>query len=102
MEINQIITAMQDNDAVSNSMITFRNLFRKLGYKSDIYARYNSCKNEEVLNYKKFKSNKNNILIYHYCFDNLMFYFVRALSDKKILYYHGIAPLKHFIEFGDN
>lgn len=101
MEINQVATSIPKNDGLAIGITSFKKIFKELGYESKIYSMNNSYDGAKILNYKKLRENKNNILIYYYLFDNIMFDFVKSVKDKKVLYYCGITPLKYFEHFGN-
>ena len=104
MEIHQILPTISPGDAIGNDVIEIRNILRKWGYKSDIYAQNihpEMSKNaKKYIAYKKISS-KDNILIFHFSIGSEVFDFVKTLPDKKIMIYHNITPHKYFIGIND-
>ena len=104
MEIHQILPTISPGDAIGNEVIEIRNILRKWGYKSDVYAQNihpeMSKIAKEYTTYKKVSS-KDNILIFHFSIGSEVSDFVKTLPDQKILRYHNITPHKYFIGIND-
>lgn len=104
MEIHQILPTISPGDAIGNDVIEIRNILRKWGYKSDIYAQNIHPKMSKIakkyIAYKKVSS-KDNILIFHFSIGSEVSDFVKTLPDKKIMIYHNITPHKYFIGIND-
>ena len=98
MQINQVLPALSYGDAVSNHAIEIRDILRKFGYDSNIYAKWIHPKVSKFAkplnNYKK---NAANIVIYHLSLAGLdVLDFVKRLPDTKVLIYHNITPHHYF------
>lgn len=104
-QIHQILPNFSYGDAIGNDCIAIRNLLRKWGYDSHIYAHYvhPKLKNEYKF-YTLYKdiSFEKNILIYHFSIATEVSDFVIGLPDKKIMVYHNITPENFFDGINDN
>ncbi|MCK4250664.1 glycosyltransferase family 4 protein [candidate division WOR-3 bacterium] len=104
MKIHQILPTISPGDAIGNDVIEIRNILRKWGYKSDIYAQNIHPEMSKIakkyIAYKKVSS-KDNILIFHFSIGSEVSDFVKTLPDKKIMIYHNITPHKYFIGIND-
>lgn len=102
MEIHQILPGIIKDDAIGNETLVLREYFRKLGYRSEIYAQYiqNGIDAYPYQKYKK-RSSKNNILFYHYSMGSDITDFIEKLPDKIILLYHNQTPEKYFLGIND-
>lgn len=98
MKIHQILPALNYGDAVSNDVIEIRNALRKMGHKSNIYAKYTHPKvSKFAKQLDTYKPNANNIVIYHFSLANSdVTTFVKSLPDVKVLKYHNITPHQYF------
>lgn len=94
---------MSYGDAVSNDAIEIRGALRRMGYDSEIFAKYIHPKvSKFVKPLKKYKKSPENIVIYHFSLAGLdVTEFVKTLSDIKILIYHNITPNDYFININD-
>jgi glycosyltransferase involved in cell wall biosynthesis len=102
MEIHQILPTISPGDAIGNDVIEIRDILRKWGYKSDIYAQniHPKMNAKRYTDYKKVSS-KDNLLIFHFSIGSEVSDFVKTLPDQKILRYHNITPHKYFIGIND-
>jgi glycosyltransferase involved in cell wall biosynthesis len=102
MEIHQILPTISPGDAIGNDVIEIRDILRKWGYKSDIYAQniHPKMNAKRYTDYKKVSS-KDNLLIFHFSIGSEVSDFVKTLPDRKILIYHNITPHKYFIGIND-
>lgn len=98
MKIHQILPAMSYGDAVSNDAIEIRGALRRLGYDSEIFAKYIHPKvSKFVKPLKKYNKSPENIVIYHFSLAGFeVTEFVKSLPDIKILIYHNITPHNYF------
>ena len=102
MEIHQILPTISPGDAIGNEVIEIRDILRKWGYKSDIYAQniHSKMNAKRYTDYKKVSS-KDNILIFHFSIGSEVSDFVKTLPDRKILRYHNITPYEYYIGIND-
>lgn len=103
MQINQIVPSLNYGDAVSSDIIAIRDVLRKYGYDSNIYAKFI---HPRVLKHAKqlslYKGDSSNILIYHFAVAGReVTEFVKKLPDNKILIYHNITPAEYFYDYDD-
>ncbi len=103
MKINQILPSLSYGDAVSNDAIEIKNSLKKMGYDSDIYAKYIDPKvSKFTKNLDQYNGNPNNIVLYHFSLAGYeVTHFVKQLSDIKILIYHNITPHHYFRNIND-
>jgi len=101
IQVHQIHPSVSYGDAIGNDMVEIQNLLRKMGYDSNIYAKYIHPKMNEVKNYTEYLkvSSRENILLIHYSigYGEELLSFIESLPDKKILIYHNITP-SHFFK----
>ncbi len=103
MQVHQILPVLDYGDAVSNDAIEIRHALRRMGYSSDIFAKYihpKVSKFAKPLN--QYKKNASNIVIYHFSVAGSdVTEFVKTLPDVKILKYHNITPHQYFNTIND-
>jgi glycosyltransferase involved in cell wall biosynthesis len=103
LQIHQINTNISPGDAIGNEMVEIREVLRKSGYKSNIYAKFIHPKLKDIKNYTDYMkvSSPQNILLVHYSteYGSELLDFLRLLPDKKILLYHNITPPVFFRNF---
>ncbi len=103
MKIHQILPALSYGDAVSNDAIEIRHALRRMGYSSDIFAKYIHPKVSKFAKHlNQYKKNASNIVIYHFSVAGSdVTEFVKTLPDVKILKYHNITPHHFFNNIND-
>ena len=100
--IHQYVSSVQRRDAIGEYAFVLRDIFRGLGYESEIF--YDSCSKEvraEVVSfdeYNRFSSPKN-FLVIHYGIKLPYLRLLTSLPEKKILIYHNITPGNFFKTF---
>jgi glycosyltransferase involved in cell wall biosynthesis len=104
MKIHQILTALSYGDAISNEAIEIRDSLRRMGYHSDIFAKYIHPKvSKYTKNLNEYKKNADNIVIYHFPLAGFeVTEFVKQLPDIKILIYHNFTPHYFFKNINNN
>lgn len=103
-EVHQILPSFSYGDAIGNNALEIRDVLRKWGYKSDIYAEHAHPKMSKFAkNFYEYKkcSSPDNILIFHYSIGSEVSRFVKTLPDKLILIYHNITPHHYFMGIND-
>lgn len=103
MKIHQILPALSYGDAVSNDAIEIRHALRRMGYSSDIFAKYIHPKVSKFAKHlNQYKKNASNIVICHFSVAGSdVTEFVKTLPDVKILKYHNITPHHFFNNIND-
>lgn len=102
MEIHQMLPTFSPGDAIGNEVIEINKILRKCGYDSQIYPENIHPDAENIhpkvdvkyLEYDKVSS-KDNVLIFHFSIGSYVSNYVKQLSDKKIIKFHGITPEKY-------
>lgn len=104
VQIHQILPSISYGDAISNHALEIRNILKRWGYKSEIYAQNIHPKLAHVTKvYTEYKkhSSPENILIFHFSIGSGISRFVKTLPDKKVLIYHNVTPCNYFLEIND-
>ncbi len=103
MEIHQILPDITNGDAIGNEALLIRDILRKWGFRSDIYAQHIRSGTGAIQyeNYQK-RSSKNNILIYHYSIGSCLSDFIKGLPDRIVIIYHNQTPEKYFWGINDH
>src|SRR3989344_4349346 len=103
MQINQILPTISYGDAISNNAFSIRDTINSLGYETRIFANnINKRIENKVEYYKKYKGDKDNILIIHFSIGDKIYDFVKDLPDKKILIYHNVTPPEYMENINEN
>lgn len=80
-------------DALGNQAVRIRELLRHWGYRSQVYAQFRDRRLEDPgLDYRRYRSRSDDLLLYHYSIGSPVTSFVRGLSAQVIPYYHNITP----------
>lgn len=80
-------------DALGNQAVRIRELLRRWGYRSQVYAQFRDRRLEDPgLDYHRYRSRSDDLLLYHYSIGSPVTAFVRGLSAQVIPYYHNITP----------
>lgn len=105
MEVHQLVSGFRSGDAIGNFAIELQTYLTQAGFKSDIYSiPEHTCVDykDRGIDFKKHKSNKDNILIYHFSLGSPATDYFKEAADKKIMIYHNITPAKFFKAFEPN
>lgn len=101
MQINQFHSGTTVGDAVTNQMLLIRDLLRKNGYESEIYAEYVDEELKHIIKpIGSYKGNKDAILLVHHSMGMNQFEKIVGLPDTKALIYHNITPERFFDDEG--
>jgi len=102
--IHQFHASLAWGDAIGNDLFALRRLFRKWGYRSEIFRIYAQ---EEVAHdthsvdeYPSYSSPRN-LLLVHYSTGWESFPEFMHLHDTRILVYHNITPCEYFEGFSE-
>ncbi|MCI0613788.1 glycosyltransferase [bacterium] len=100
MDLHQLVSSIAVGDAISNAAFSLQELFRKQGYRSEIFAEQipaelaEQCKH--LGRYPEFDSTEN-ILIAHYSIASMGMVTLPYFKARKILFYHNVTPYKYWI-----
>jgi len=101
MEINQFLPGFTLGDAISNYALILRDMFRRWGFKSEIYAVGKNIHPElrsEGLDYQSFSLvSLQNIAIYHFSIGSELTGFFKTIPGKRIIIYHNIGVCQLFM-----
>lgn len=101
--IHQLSSGISPRDAVSNEILEIRNILKKIGYNSQIYAeRIHPELKFKVKKYTNYKKRcKDDIFIYHQTVGINFLDFIKNLDSKIIMIYHNITPPEYFVGIND-
>jgi glycosyltransferase involved in cell wall biosynthesis len=96
--IHQITPTMSMGDAISNEVLAMQNLFQQMGIQGEIYAKnIDSRLSKKVRDFRKYKGNKQEIILHHFGIGSDVNDYVRELKNTtKIIRYHNITPAEFF------
>jgi len=95
--IDQLLAGFADGDAISNEAVHIRDILRKSGYESDIYAdrTYTSPSMlHECVDVKAYKPG--DMCIHHYSIGSPVVEIFSSANTRKVLIYHNITPADYF------
>lgn len=101
MQIHQLHTSAGYGDAIGNEMSSIREILRRQGHLSEIFAEHIDPRLAEAphhyLEYRVF-SDPENLLLLHFsvAYPPHLWEFVSAFPDRKVLIYHNITPRVFF------
>lgn len=101
MNIHQFHSGVAAGDAITNQMLFIKEILRKKGYSSEIYAEHIPKELEgKIKSVFSYEGEEDNILLIHHsmgfdCFEQIV-----SLPDKKVLIYHNITPERFFEDEG--
>lgn len=97
MEIHQFHSGSSSNDAITNQMLSIRQILRGEGYISEIFVEHiDPLLSTELRLFSQYQSNPENILLVHHSMGFDLFNEIVSLPERKILIYHNITPEKFF------
>lgn len=101
MQVDQILPSVSYGDAVSNDALNIRDVLRKNGYKSEIYAKHiHSDLARNVRPFESYKSDSRGILLYHFSLaGGDVTRFVMGKAERTALIYHNITPPEFFRDY---
>lgn len=100
-KITQLVPNFYGGDAISNQAAEMKEIFRSLGFKSEIFASSIDLKlKNKATFYKKYQrfSRPENLVFYHVSDPSPVTEFFKNLPDRKIIVYHNLTPQKFFRE----
>lgn len=91
--IHQIMPGFLYGDALGNQAVRIRELLQGWGYRSQVYAQFRDPSLEDPgLDYRRYRDDPDNVLIFHYSIGSPVTQFVRRLSARVVPYYHNVTP----------
>jgi glycosyltransferase involved in cell wall biosynthesis len=104
MNIHQILAGYADGDAISNEAVLLRKIFRRWGYRSEIYvdpARVSPRLKADCRSLVDYTAGESDICLYHYGIASPAVEVFLTTPAKKIMVYHNITPAEYFNGFDD-
>jgi glycosyltransferase involved in cell wall biosynthesis len=100
MVINQWVPAAHKGDAVGDSARHVRDLLRRLGHDSDLYAlTIDDALTADVRSFSAPSARKGDITIFHYALPSPMTAAFRSLAGRRVLQYHNVTPPAFFADY---
>lgn len=97
MKIVQVSHALTYGDAASNQVISLDRLFKKMNFRSAIYAgKIDSALEYPVSKYSGLRFSKDTLLIYHFSTGTSFVNQILKYPYPIVLYYHNITPARYF------
>lgn len=104
MNIHQILAGYADGDAISNEARQLRQIFRRWGHNSEIYAdpaRVSPSLKTDCRSLADYAAGEGDICLHHYGIASPAAEVFLASPAKKIMMYHNITPAGYFTGFDD-
>lgn len=104
MNIHQILAGYADGDAISNEAVMLREIFRRGGHRSEIYAdpaRVSPSLKKDCRSLADYMAGENDICLHHYGIASPATEVFLASAARKIMVYHNITPAEYFAGFDD-
>lgn len=104
MQIHQILAGYADGDAISNQAIQLREIFRRWGHRSEIYAepsRVSPSLKQDCRPLADYSAQVDDLVLHHYGIASPAVEVFLAAGGRKILVYHNITPAEYFAGFDD-
>jgi len=98
--INQWVPAAHVGDAIGDSARRVRDLLRRLGHQSDIYAL--TVDDELATDVRPFgdaDASRGDVTIFHYALPSLMTAAFGSLTGGRVLQYHNVTPAAFFAPY---
>ena len=106
MQVHQFHGVVAYGDAIGNDILNLREMLRKLGYASEIFAEYPQrnyeSKARHLNEYRKFSAPAN-VLLCHFSigYSTNVLQWLQRMPDRKVLIYHNITPHTYFAGVSD-
>src|SRR5712691_9585237 len=100
MIINQWVPAAHRGDAIGDSARRVRDLLRRLGHQSDLYAL--TIDDDLVGDVRPFSDSgarRGDLTIFHYALPSPMTEAFASLPHGRVLQYHNVTPAAYFAPF---
>ncbi|MBU4198693.1 MAG: glycosyltransferase [Verrucomicrobia bacterium] len=105
MHIHQILAGYADGDAISNEAVRLREIFRRWGHSSEIYAdpdRISPSLKSDCRLLADYSAGPGDLCLHHYGIASPAADVFLASPAKKIMVYHNITPAEYFDGFDDD
>ena len=100
MIVNQWLPAAHRGDAIGDSARKVRDLLRRQGHGSDIYAMtIDDDMRGEVRAFDESAARQGDVTIFHYALPSAMTGAFRELRGRRVLQYHNITPAHFFADY---
>ena len=104
MNIHQILVGYADGDAISSEARQLREIFRRGGHCSEIYAdpsRVSPSLKKDCRALADYAAGESDICLHHYGIASPATEVFLASPARKIMVYHNITPAEYFAGFDD-
>lgn len=101
MKVHQMLPTFSYGDAIGNHTLAIREILRKAGYESDIFAYNHDPRLAGEVRYfaeLEHEMGLKDIIIYHYSLSSPLSLLYKELPSKKVLIYHNITPHHFFYD----
>ena len=100
MIVNQWVPAAHRGDAIGDSARRVRDMLRRLGHRSDLFAlTIDEDLRDDVLPFSDAGAHQGQITIFHFALPSPMTEAFAALSGLRVLQYHNITPAHFFAPY---
>ncbi len=101
---DQLLAGFADGDAISHEAVAMRDILRKAGWASDIFAdprHVSPSLTGQFRPLSEYRSDAGAVAIHHYSIGSPALDLFAASNAKKIMIYHNITPADFFDGFDD-
>jgi glycosyltransferase involved in cell wall biosynthesis len=100
MIIHQWVPAAHRGDAIGNSARRVRDLLRRMGHQSELFAiTIDDDLRDEVRSFSDSSASRGDVTIFHFALPSPMTAAFATLGGKKVLQYHNITPAAFFAPY---
>src|SRR5256885_10178805 len=100
MVINQWIPAAHKGDAIGDSARRVRDLLRRMGHDSEVYAlTIDDSLKDEVVPFSDAAATRGGLTIFHYALPSPMTGAFASLGSGRVLQYHNVTPARYFAPY---
>ena len=100
MIVNQWVPAAHKGDAIGDSARRVRDLLRRLGHASDLFAlTVDDSLKDDVRRFDDTAARRGDVTIFHYALPSPMTAAFRALGGGRVLQYHNVTPASFFAPY---
>ena len=100
MRIHQWVPAAHRGDAIGDSARVVRDILRRLGHESDIFAlTIDDDMRTEALPFRDARAAAGDVTIFHFALPSPMTHAFATLRGAKVLQYHNITPASFFAPY---
>ena len=100
MIVNQWVPAAHRGDAIGDHTLAARDLFRRWGHQSDIFAiQVDRDLEDEVRSWTEPAARTGDVTILHFAVASPMSAEFARLRGRRVLQYHNITPARFFVPF---